>query len=205
MELEAEPVSRASTRIDWSEPLYPGVIVRYRVPGVGHPDRPVFDAIAALLRGRHGMLGVKLLDDQGPAISLIVDHQLIHTYRLGSPGGFNIIVRARRDEDLAAIEAAVETVLGELERGRVDRQALERARKAMRLEWVQIQSSRSRLAYELGTFQVMDSWKTLLPFMEARQRVSTEDIQRIAREYFVPANRTVALSRARPSVGSQSQ
>ena len=25
-------------------------MVRYRIPGVGHPDRPVFDTIAALLR-----------------------------------------------------------------------------------------------------------------------------------------------------------
>jgi len=201
MELEAEPVPRAATRLEWSEPLYPGVIVRYRVPGVGHPDRPAFDAVAALLRGRHGMLGAKVLGERGPATSLTVDLQLINTYRLGSPGGFNIVVRARRDEDLPAVEAAIEEVIGELEQGRVDPRALERARKAMRLEWEQIRSSRSQLAYEFGTFQVMDSWKTLLPFMETRERVSPQEIQRIAREYFVPANRTVARSRSKPSGG----
>ncbi|MCI0409111.1 MAG: insulinase family protein, partial [Acidobacteria bacterium] len=102
---------------------------------------------------------------------------------------------------LPAVEAAIEEVIGELEQGRVDPRALERARKAMRLEWEQIRSNRSQLAYEFGTFQVMDTWKTLQPFMEARERVSPDEIQRIARQYFVPANRIVATSRARPSAG----
>ena len=51
-DLEAEPVPRSAIRLDWEEPLYPSLVVRYRISGVGHPDRPALDTIAAMARGR---------------------------------------------------------------------------------------------------------------------------------------------------------
>jgi len=198
MELEAEPMQRGAARLDWAEPVDPRVIVRFRIPGVGHPDRPVFDVIAALLDGGNGMLRTKLMYDRDLVSQLDVTDQLIHTYRLGSPGALHVVAKGRRDQDLPAIERTILEAIEDLRTGKVDAEALGRARKEMMREWAQIRSHRSRLAYELGTFQVMDSWKTLQPYMEARQRASAEDIQRIAREYFVPANRLIAVSRSVP-------
>ena len=57
LDVEAEPMPTGSIRLDWTEPLSPQVHLRYRIPGMGHPDRPVFDLIAALLSGPHGMAG----------------------------------------------------------------------------------------------------------------------------------------------------
>ena len=51
MDVEVEPPPGGAIRFDWMEPLDPQVIVRYRIPGVGHADRPVFDLVARLLRG----------------------------------------------------------------------------------------------------------------------------------------------------------
>lgn len=42
-----------------------------------------------------------------------------------------------------------------------DADRLARARKALRVEWEQLRSHRSDLAWTLGRFQVMDSWRTL--------------------------------------------
>jgi len=55
MDVEAEPPPGGSVRLDWLEPIEPTMLVRYRIPGVGHPDRPVFDVIARLLRGSDGL------------------------------------------------------------------------------------------------------------------------------------------------------
>lgn len=202
MELEAEPMQRGALRLDWAEPVDPRVVVRYRIPGVGHPDRPVLDVIAELLRSRKGMLLTKLMYDRDLVSELDVTDQLIHTYRLGTPGALHVVAKGHRDQDLAVIERTVLEAIEELRTGEVDLEALSRARKKMLREWAQIRSNRSRLAYELGTFQVMDSWKTLQPYMEARQRVSEKDIQRVARQYFVPANRLIAISRRTP-LGSE--
>jgi predicted Zn-dependent peptidase len=89
--------------------------------------------------------------------------------------------------------------LEELRQGKLASGDLNRARKAMRLQWEQIRSSRGNLASELGRFQVMDSWRTLEPYMDAREKASIEDIRRVAERYLVPANRTIATSRRNPA------
>ena len=68
----------------------------------------------------------------------------------------------------------------------------------MRLEWEQTRDVRGSLAYELGRFQVMDSWKSLQPFMQAREEASAADVQRVAARYLVAANQLIATTRLNP-------
>ena len=103
LDVEAEPVPGGSIRLDWTEPLSPQVHLRYRIPGMGHPDRPVFDLIAALLSGPHGMAG-QAVAASGASASVAADFRVIHTYRFGSPGAFNLVAHAETDSDLAAVE-----------------------------------------------------------------------------------------------------
>ena len=63
--------------MEWTDPLEPRVILRYEIPGVGEPDRPAFDVVAALLKGQHGMLGSRLMSPHGPATSVNADVRLI--------------------------------------------------------------------------------------------------------------------------------
>ena len=195
MDLEAEPPPGGAVRLDWLEPLEPRVLIRYRIPAVGHPDRPVFDTIAALLKGPQGMLGAKLLGERGlvPGVDLQVTAS-----RRGTPGAIDLVSVAGRDEDLATIESAMLEVVDELRQGRVDPIALERARKVLRLEWERMRSDRDELAYQLAGHAVFDSWETLPLQMEARLGASLEDIQRAARQYLVPVNRVIATSRLNP-------
>ena len=199
MDVEAEPVPGGTIRLDWSAPLQPQVIVRYRIPGIGHPDRPIFDTIAALLGGRHGMLGSSLMGERPLATSVQVDFRVIHIYRFGSPGAINFVAMGRRDEDLPAIELEILDVVGRLSQGQIDGAALERARKALRLEWAQVRSDPGELAFQIGHFDTMDNFSSLLTHMEGRERVTTEDIQRVAQRYFVPSNRVIATARREPS------
>ena len=195
MDYEAEPVPGGSVRLEWSEPMEPRCIVRFRMPGVGHPDRPPFDTLAKLLGGSHGMLRVAL---DGASAGLGAARVQVSALRYGSPYPFSLTVLARRDEDLPAIEAAVLQTIEDLHEGRIDADRLARARKDLRVEWEQLRSHRSDLAWTLGRFQVMDSWRTLAKHMNARQTASAEDLQRIARQYLVPSNRIIGLTRRDP-------
>jgi predicted Zn-dependent peptidase len=195
MDVEAEPIPRGARRLDWMEPMAPRVVLRYEIPGVGYPDRPIIETVVALLRGQRGLIGAKL---GKLASSTTADVRLMNMYRLGSPGAINIIVQAHRDDDLPTIETEMLSVIDALREGPIDPTVLERARKAMRLEWEQTRQVRGSLAYELGRFQVMDSWATLQPFMEAREQASPADVQRVAAKYLVAANRLVATTRLKP-------
>jgi predicted Zn-dependent peptidase len=187
MDMEAEPVPGGAIRLDWQEPLSPQVIVRFRIPGMGHADRPVFDAIAAILRERRDLaIGGREIDLR------------VSMPRVSAPYPMTLSAQAPRDDDLAALEHLVLGAVEDLRRGRIDPKVFQRARKAMRLDWEQVRSERGGLAHLLGQFQVADDWKSLGPFMEARERASVEDVQRVAQRYLVPANRILATARRNP-------
>jgi predicted Zn-dependent peptidase len=205
LDMEGEPVPRGTIRLDWAEPLDPRVVVRYRIPGVGHPDRPIFDTIAAIMRGHSGVVQGRLTRQAAPAASVDADFRVIHTYRFGSPGAINFTVLGSRDEDLPALERAVLDSITDLRDGRVADATLARAHKALRLEWEQIRLDRARLALELGQFAIMDRWETLEAYMKVRQSASVTDVQRVAREYFTPGNLVVATARSAPPGTAQAR
>ena len=201
LDIEAEPVPGGSIRLDWTERLSPQVHVRYRIPGMGHPDRPVFDLIAALLGGPHGVAGQRLAAS-GTSASVSADFRVIHTYRFGSPGAFNLVARAGADGDLAAVERGLLAALEDLRAGRIDSAALARAHKRLRVEWAEFLANPQELAFLIGHHHTMNHWSTLPALVEARDAATAEDIRRVAETYFVPSNRVIAVARAEPPEGS---
>ena len=201
LDLEAEPVPGGSVRLDWTEPLSPQVHIRHRIPGIGHPDRPVFELIAALLRGPHGLAGQRLAAGGAPA-DVSVDFRVIHTNRFGSPAAMNLVARATTDAALGAVERGLLAAIDDLRAGRIDPGALARARKRLRVEWAEVLSNPQELAFVIGHYQTMDRWGTLPALIAARNAATVDEVQRVARAYLVPSNRVTAVARARPPAGS---
>ena len=201
LDIEAEPVPGGSIRLDWTEPLSPQVHVRYRIPGMGHPDRPVFDVIAALLSGPHGIAG-QTLAASGTAASVSADFRVIHTYRFGSPGAFNLVAQAETDGDLAAVERALLDAVEDVREGRIDSAVLSRARKRLRVEWAEFLDNPQELAFLVGHHHTMNHWSVLPDLIESRDAATARDVQRVAATYFVPSNRVIATARAQPPEGS---
>jgi len=201
LDIESEQVPGGSVRLDWTEPLSPQVHVRYRIPGMGHPDRPVLDLIAALLGGPHGMAGQRLAAS-GVSASVSADFRVIHTHRFGSPGAVNLVARAGSDGDLAAVERALLSAIDDLREGRIDAGALARARKRLRVEWAEFLDDPQELAFLIGHHYTMNNWRVLPNLIVARDAATAADIQRVASTYFVPSNRVIAVARAEPPEGS---
>ncbi len=201
LDIESEQVPGGSVRLDWTEPLSPQVHVRYRIPGMGHPDRPVLDLIAALLGGPHGMAGQGLAAS-GLSASVSADFRVIHTHRFGSPGAFNLVAQAGSDGDLAAVERGLLSAIGDLREGRIDAGALARARKRLRVEWAEFLDNPQELAFLIGHHYTMNNWRVLPNLIVARDAATAADVQRVASTYFVPSNRVIAVARAEPPKGS---
>src|SRR5438552_150304 len=179
MDVEAEPPPGGSVRLDWLEPIEPTMLVRYRIPGVGHPDRPVFDVIARLLRGSDGLPAASA---QGASRG--VDWQA-NASSSGSQNTLTMQARAGRDEDLGALER---TALGEVERLRrepVDEASLARVRREFRLDWELLRSERGALATQFGSFAIADDWRTLRTHYQRRATATAEEVRRLAERYLV--------------------
>jgi predicted Zn-dependent peptidase len=65
------------------------------------------------------------------------------------------------------------------------------AQKTLRTQWYRAASDPNQLNFHIGHFEVMDSWKTLKPYLEARDKTTVEDVRRLVKQYFIPDNRTI--------------
>jgi len=185
-----EPLPSAEKRLNWrSDKLAPRVEVRYQIPGVGHPDRPLFDVLAEAFEP-HLQFAIT---EAGVAGTVGINTRVVHTSRFGVPASINIELVI---EDALQIDKAESTLLAELRR--LGEEALpadqvRHAQKKLRTEWYRTAVDPSRLAFQIGHFEVMDSWRTLGPYLEARDETTADDLRELAGKYFIANNRSVGV------------
>ena len=189
----AEPVPIAERRVRYrSDQIAPRVEVRYLIPGVGHPDRPLFDVLLGVARRTIEAA----LAQRNISARIDANTRVVHTTRFGVPSSLNIELILGGDGDLPAAESVLLTTLDELGRTEVDSVLVAIAQKHLRTDWHRLTLDAGRLAFEIGHFQTMDSWRTLQPYLEARDAATPEDLMRLAGRYFVPENRTIGVVRS---------
>jgi zinc protease len=185
-----EPLPAAEKRLIWrSDTLAPRVEFRYQIPGVGHPDRPLFDVLAEAFEAQLQ----STITDAGIDGTVDINTLVVHTSRFGAPASINIELVL---EDGLLTDKAEETLLAELQRLGEEPLPADRvsaARKKLRTEWYRKAVDPYELAFQIGHFEVMDSWRTLKPYLEARDEATAEDLQRLADKYFIDINRSVGV------------
>ena len=185
-----EPLPSGEKRLHWrSSALPPRVEVRYQIPGVGHPDRPLFDVLAEAFEAQLQAV-VTAADIDG---SVDINTRVVHTERFGVPASINIeLVLA----DASLAHEAEGVLLAELERLGEELLPVEHvalARKTLRAEWYRTAVDPNALAFQIGHFEVMDSWRTLEPYLEARDAATAGDLRRLAATYFIAKNRSIGV------------
>ena len=77
----------------------------------------------------------------------------------------------------------------------MDNDTLARVKVKARAGLIRQLDSNSGLASQLTTFHVaFGDWRKLFTALDEVNKVTAEDVQRVARKYFVPEARTVALT-----------
>jgi predicted Zn-dependent peptidase len=187
-----EPVPQAEKRLIWrSTTLEPRVEARYLIPGVGHPDRPHFDVLAEVA----GAELREAMRTAGINGQVNVNTQVVHTSRFGVPATLNVELVVPDAARLDAAERVLFATLDGLGTDPASDDRLQLAKKRLRAEWYRLALDPDRLGFEIGHFQTMDSWRALEPYLEARETTTPADLQRLARRYFVPENRSVGVVR----------
>ena len=186
-----EPPPAAERRLTYrSEELSPRIEVRHMIPGVGHDDRPHLDVAAEVLRLELD----RALAAAGVPASVDVNTRVVHASRFGIPGSINVEVVAPL-EHLGAAESIIATVVDGLGTSPRTDEDLALAKKRLRTSWFRTVRDPDLLAFDIGHFQTMDSWETLVPYMESRETTTAADLRRLADTYFVPENRSWGVVR----------
>jgi predicted Zn-dependent peptidase len=169
----------------------PYLLIAYKRPNETHRDDLAFDVIRTILADRtSGWLYKDLVEEKRIAQGA----EAVATFPAGRYANLFVFSVAPAqnhtpEENLKALDA----VLARFESKPVDNETLERVKNTVRGRIARVMVSNQELAALLPQYQaVFGDWRRLFATTGELNRLTGEDLQRVAAEYFTPANRTVA-------------
>lgn len=186
-----EPPQRGVRSIVMKAPAQPSVLLGYHKPSIHHPDEVVFDAISDILGvGRTSRLYRSLVVDKKIAARASAFHGFPGSKY---PGLFTFSATPSRghtnQECIEAIDAEIERLKTEL----VSDVELARAKTRSQAGLIRSLSSNRGLARQLTFYEVVTGdWRNFFKQLDELNRVTPQDIQRVAKQYFTSDSRTVA-------------
>ena len=189
----SEPPPKQERRTTVQDPLARLTLVdtAYQVPGGLNPDMDALSALASVLgAGRSSRLYDSLVRQQQIAVQVYAGVQ-----QSKGPGLFYLEAMAAPGRDPAAVEKAIYTEVEKVQNGPIQEWELEKARNAARRSLVSNLRSSLQRAILLSRYAVFfDDPGIINTRYERIASLALADVQRVARQYLVPANRTVAIT-----------
>jgi predicted Zn-dependent peptidase len=185
-----EPPQRGERRIDVEFDANPQIILGYHIPNAHHPDAPALQVLSQLLTGgRTSRLFQRLVIRDRVATS-------VQSFMFpGSlyPRMFTFLGVPIAPHTTAEIEKAIYDELDRIQREPPSAEELQRVRNQTEAGGVQRLQSNFGLAFQLSNSEALwYDWRQTFRDQAAQARVTAADVQRVARTYFAPTNRTVA-------------
>ncbi len=187
-----EPEQDGERRIRVEADANPQLIMGFHKPNAPHPDDAVCEMIEGILSyGRTSLLYRRLVEDEKIAVEASASN--------GFPGErysnlFLLSGTPRHPHTAEELEKALLRELEELKKEPVSDQDLQKIKNQIQTYFLRKLDSNSSLAYWLSYGQsLFGDWRYITDRIKAYEKVTTADIRRVARKYFIPKNRTVAV------------
>jgi len=199
-----EPPQRGQRRVIVEDPAQPQILIGYHQPNVNHPDCAVFEAIAQIIGvGRTSRLYKSLVKEKKIAVSASAGQN-----RNKYPGLFNFLAVPAKGRTNQECEEAIYAEIEKLKAEAVAPEELQKAKTRARASLIRQLDSNDGLAAELTFYDVITGdWRNLFRQLDKIEKVTAEDIVRVAKEYFISKNQTVGVIETVPtekqSLGAQ--
>ena len=193
-----EPQQEGEKRVAVESPAQPFMAIAYKRPDQLSKDDPVFDVLGEILAGgRTGLLYKDLVRDK--KISLAAFAQ--PTFPGGKyPDLFLFFLVPNLGHTVEENEKACYEIIERLKTQKVDEESLQRVKTKIRAELIRKLDSNSGMASELTSYYVnYGDWRKLFTGIDEIDRITADDVQRVAKQYLVPQTRTVAYTIAPPA------
>ncbi|MGA2267396.1 MAG: insulinase family protein [Bryobacteraceae bacterium] len=182
-----------------NSPTQPIVTIAYKRPDQYGKDDPVFDVISLILSsGRTGLMYKELVQER--KIALVA--QASATYPGGRyPNLFTFFLAPSVGHTVDENLKALDDLLDQFKARKVDAETLARVKTKARAGVMRRLDNNAGLAQMLATYYASyGDWRKLFTSIDDLNKVKADDVQRVARQYFVLPSRTVAYI-AQPGVG----
>ena len=199
--LTIEPIQEGVKHVDVASPAQPMEFIAYHRPDQYDKDDPVFDVISSLLSGgRTSIMYKDMVRDKKLALGAGAESQ----FPGGKyPGLFFFYLIPGADHSALENEKELDTIIADLKKTKVDDASLARVKVRTRAGLIRQLDDNAGLAQLLASFYVnYGDWKKLFTSLDEIDKVTADDVQRVAKEYFTSENRTVAVT-FQPEGGAQ--
>jgi zinc protease len=196
----AQPPQQKERRLDIEDELarLPRIDIGYRIPSSLSPDDDTIEVLSEILAGgRSSRFYEHIVRERQLAVSV---QAFVGSSR--GPRLFGIEVTPTATAPLDQVEQAVYAQIERLKAGPITDDEIERARNAARRQFMGTLSTSLSLARNLAEYalyygdpgRINTRWDQLAKFNAA-------DVQRVAKAYLTPENRTVVTSRPKTAAG----
>jgi zinc protease len=194
-----EPGQLAARRIDLEDDVQVfRAALGYQVPGLAHPDTPALDVLSLILgHGDSSILWQALREKKK-----LVHHVDASNWNPGTKGLFFLTMVGDADKGERALDALAGEVTRVCARGVTQAQVDKAVRQTLVAE-VNVRRTVSGQASRIGAAEVVvGDVDYPATYLARLARLTTADLQRVAREYLRPANLTTATLRPKGAVAS---
>jgi predicted Zn-dependent peptidase len=189
----AEPAQEGEKRVLVESPAQPFLAIAYKRPDQYSRDDAVLDVVNEILSGgRTGLIYKDMVRDK--QIALGAGSQA--TFPGGKyPSLFLFFVAPGTGHTVEENEKELYTIIEQVKNSKADDVTLNRVKTKLRADLIRKLASNSGLAAELCSYYVnYGDWRKLFTDLDEYNRVTADDVQRVAKTYLTPQRRTVAYT-----------
>jgi len=187
-----EPPQLGERRVSVEDKAQPLVLIGFHKPGINDPNNAVYDAITDIMgMGRTSRIYKNLVKEKRIAMQASA-FQGIPGEKY--PGLFLFYAFPSRGHTSGECEQVLMAEIERLKTESVTAEELKKAKTRARAGLIRQLGSNMGLAQQLTYYQVLTGdWRNLFRQLDRIDKVTAEDILRVAKETFTTKNRTVGL------------
>jgi len=185
-----EPPQPGERRLEGSADASPQVMAAYRTVAAVHRDAPALTVLGYVLNGESGRLTRELVYRRRMAVEARAED--LHQRYLGLFLITGVPVPGHTPEE---VEGLVEREVERLKRDGITDRELQKARNQIQMDAFERNGSNGQLRDQLAEAESCGTYQDYLDEPARLQAVTREDVQRVARDYLVPTNRTTLILR----------
>jgi zinc protease len=188
-DIPQEPKHTKEKRVTLEQPWpLPAVVVTYHVPYNGHPDSyPMFVMSKTLSDGQTSRIYRRLVYETGLALTAFGSSSFLE-----QPGIFSAVALVNPGKSPDEVEKELIAQFERLKSEGISERELQRAKNQFARDYIVSRLSIKEKASQLGHAEVIQKdMASADGEFDTFQKVSLEDIKRVARQYFVPEGRMV--------------
>lgn len=197
-----EPPQKGEKRIQVESPAQPFIAIAYKRPNQLDKDDPVFDVLGEILAGeRTGLLYTDLVRDKKIALGAAAEASF--------PGGkypnlFLFFLVPNQGHSVEENEKECYAIIERLKTQKVSDETLQRIKTKVRASLIRRLDSNSGMADALTFYYAnYGDWRKLFTIIDDVDKVTADDVMRVAKQYLIPEARTVAYTVQPKSAAAQ--